>query len=402
MNITMNSAPSVTLPVSTEAAPAASPVPADGLARQPALANPLAFFQFLELDAVAPAPAPEVTAAVLDDAPTDAPPAVAPEQDPAAPDAAQNAAPDQLLLAAMAMPLMPSMMPAPAALPPGVRLAGAMPEQPRAVASASAAAAAPSEPALLAQARAAMPAAVEQLAPAKVPAQAAQPAAIPAPVVDAAAPVRAVAAHTAQAAPAAPAPAAAGQPAAPQSDAKGSDARAANDGVAPLAAAAPAPATAARENVATVTLSGPPTAWRQPLQQALGERLNLQLGKNAEQAVIRLEPPMLGRVEISIRHAAGSLEVHISATHGEVLRQLNTVSEQLRNDLAGRQFSDVSVNVTQAPRAQAAAQPGAGFNADAQGRGRQQDQQEQQNRQPGAALAEAHQPHAAFSLSGRT
>jgi flagellar hook-length control protein FliK len=112
---------------------------------------------------------------------------------------------------------------------------------------------------------------------------------------------------------------------------------------------------------------------------------------------------MLGRVEISIRHAAGSLEVNITATHGEVLRQLNTVSENLRNDLAGRQYSDVSVNVSQAPRAQAMAQSGAGLNADAQGgRGRQQEQQQdQQARQPGAALLEAHQPNTAFSLSGR-
>lgn len=148
-----------------------------------------------------------------------------------------------------------------------------------------------------------------------------------------------------------------------------------------------------------MTLSGPPTAWRQTLQDALGERLNVQLGKNAEQAVIRLEPPMLGRVEISIRHAAGSLEVNITATHGEVLRQLNTVSEHLRNDLAGRQYSDVSVNVSQAPRAQATAQSGTGFSGDAQGRGRQQEQQ--QDKQPGAALADAHQPNAAFSLSGR-
>jgi flagellar hook-length control protein FliK len=205
-----------------------------------------------------------------------------------------------------------------------------------------------------------------------------------------------VAAQAGQAAPSAPV-AAASQPAAAQAEGKSADAQAP---AAPAFSVAAAPAPTPREN-ATVTLSGPPTAWRQTLQEALGERLNLQLGKNAEQAVIRLEPPMLGRVEISIRHAAGSLEVNITATHGEVLRQLNTVSENLRNDLAGRQYSDVSVNVSQAPRAQATAQSGTGFSGDAQGRGRQQEQQDQQTRQPGAALADAHQPNAAFSLSGR-
>ena len=162
--------------------------------------------------------------------------------------------------------------------------------------------------------------------------------------------------------------------------------------------AAPAPGAAQRGGD-TVTLSGPPTAWRQTLQEALGERLQLQVGKSAEQAVIRLEPPMLGRVEIAIRHSAGSLEVHISATHGEVLRQLQTVSEGLRNDLAQRQFSDVSVNIAPAPRGAAGANNTPMF-AGGDGRGRQQDGR-QQEQGPGEALAEANTGSSPFSLNGR-
>lgn len=159
-----------------------------------------------------------------------------------------------------------------------------------------------------------------------------------------------------------------------------------------------APASgAAQRGADTVTLSGPPTAWRQTLHEALGERLQLQLGKNAEQAVIRLEPPMLGRVEIAIRHSAGALEVHISATHGEVLRQLQSVGENLRNDLAQRQFTDVAVNITQAARGANAAPQFAG---DGGNRGRQQDGQ-QQKQAPGNALAEANDGASAFSLNGR-
>jgi flagellar hook-length control protein FliK len=159
-----------------------------------------------------------------------------------------------------------------------------------------------------------------------------------------------------------------------------------------------APASAAAQRGAdTVTLSGPPTAWRQTLHEALGERLQLQLGKNAEQAVIRLEPPMLGRVEIAIRHSAGALEVHISATHGEVLRQLQSVSENLRNDLAQRQFTDVAVNVTQAARGANAAPQFAGEGGN---RGRQQDGQQQEHA-PGNALAEANEGASAFSLNAR-
>ena len=162
-------------------------------------------------------------------------------------------------------------------------------------------------------------------------------------------------------------------------------------------ATAPAPAPGAAQRTAdTVTLSGPPTAWRQTLQEALGERLQLQVGKSAEQAVIRLEPPMLGRVEIAIRHSAGSLEVQISATHGEVLRQLQTVSEGLRNDLAQRQFTDVAVNVVPASRSA----NGAPMFAGGEGRGRQQDGR-QQEQEPGNALAEANTGNSPFSLNGR-
>ncbi|QNA88208.1 flagellar hook-length control protein FliK [Massilia sp. Dwa41.01b] len=161
--------------------------------------------------------------------------------------------------------------------------------------------------------------------------------------------------------------------------------------------AAPAPAPGGQRSADTVTLSGPPTAWRQTLQEALGERLQLQVGKGAEQAVIRLEPPMLGRVEIAIRHSAGSLEVNISATHGEVLRQLQTVSENLRSDLAQRQFTDVAVNVAPAPRGANATPQFAGDGSD---RGRQQDGREQEH-MPGNALAEANTGASSFSLNGR-
>jgi flagellar hook-length control protein FliK len=164
-----------------------------------------------------------------------------------------------------------------------------------------------------------------------------------------------------------------------------------------------APTAAAPRAESSVTLAGPPTAWRQTLHEALGERLNLQVGRGMEQATIRLEPPMLGRIEIAIRHAGGSLEVNITATHAEVLRQLNTVSDNLRNDLAGRQYSEVSVNVAAAPRAAANAQAGGQPGADSQGRGRQSGQ-EQDERTPGQALAEANAPRKdkPFSLNGRS
>jgi flagellar hook-length control protein FliK len=143
----------------------------------------------------------------------------------------------------------------------------------------------------------------------------------------------------------------------------------------------------------TLKLAGPPTAWRQSLQEALGERMHLQVGKGIEQAVIRLEPPQMGRIDIAIRHSAGSLEVNISATNGEVLRQLQTVSDNLRSDLSQRQFTEVAVTVTPAPKNGAAP-----FGDPQQGRGRQPGRDQEDN-QPGRALAEANDNPSGFSLA---
>lgn len=145
---------------------------------------------------------------------------------------------------------------------------------------------------------------------------------------------------------------------------------------------------------AALKLTGTPPDWQQPLREALGERLQLQLGRNADTAVIRLDPPMLGRIEISIRHAAGALEVNISATHSEVVRQLHTISDSMRSDLAQRQFSEVAVSVVAAPRS------GAAPSGEQQGRQRQPGP-EQDEAGPGRGLAEAGQPSSAFSLNGR-
>lgn len=179
------------------------------------------------------------------------------------------------------------------------------------------------------------------------------------------------------------------------------DGKAASSTAAPAVGVAVAAAPAASQPAAdTVKLAGPPTAWRQSLQEALGDRLQLQVGKNMEQAVIRLEPPQLGRIDIAIRHSNGTLEVNISASNGEVLRQLQAVGDNLRNDLAQRQYTEVAVSVTATPKSSAAspfADPQQ-QQQQQQGRGRQpgRDQEE-----PGRALAEASNATSAFSLGGR-
>lgn len=126
--------------------------------------------------------------------------------------------------------------------------------------------------------------------------------------------------------------------------------------------------------------NGEPARWRQSLLQTLGERIQLQRDRGADGAVIRLEPPQMGRIEIAIRHEGGALTVNLSATHNEVLRQLQGIGESLRQDLQQRHQGEVSVQVADTTAARG--MPGEG--GDGRQRARQQPAQE-----PGQALAEA-------------
>lgn len=156
------------------------------------------------------------------------------------------------------------------------------------------------------------------------------------------------------------------------------------------------PAAAADSGADTVRLTGQSTQWQQPLREALGERLQVQLGRNAEHAVIRLDPPMLGRIEISIRHSAGTLQVHLAASNSEVLQQLHAIGDGMRQDLSQRQYSDVSVNIAPTPRSPAAQ---AFSQGDADGRQRQSGRDQDEDA-PNRALSEAGQPSSTFALNG--
>lgn len=148
------------------------------------------------------------------------------------------------------------------------------------------------------------------------------------------------------------------------------------DAAAATTVTAPAQAAVARAAGETLRLpNGDAGQWRQPLATALGERLQVMVSNGSERAVIRLDPPMMGTIEIVVRHEAGAVQVHVSATHGEVLRQLHGLSDSLRQDPVLRQFADVSVQVADAGR-------------DGDGRQRQRTF-EQGNEDPGQALAEA-------------
>ncbi|WP_425251710.1 flagellar hook-length control protein FliK [Janthinobacterium sp. NFX145] len=174
-------------------------------------------------------------------------------------------------------------------------------------------------------------------------------------------------------------------------------------------AATPAPATpnlgltGAVANTATpppagdtIKLSGPAQQWQEPLREALGERLQTQLGRNSEHATIRLDPPMLGRIEISIRHTAGALQVNVTASNSEVLRQLQGIGENMRSDLAQRQYTDVAVNISATPRS-----PAAQAFAEGDARGQRQPGRQNDDAEPGRALSDGSTAGTTYAMHER-
>ena len=151
-------------------------------------------------------------------------------------------------------------------------------------------------------------------------------------------------------------------------------------------ALAPEPAPASPVHATTTAARAP-----QSLVDALGERIDVQLQRGSDRAVIRLDPPMQGQLEITIRRDAGAIQVHLSATHGDVVKQLQAISDSLRHDLGNRQSGDVTVVVSQH------------MARDGDGRGRPSSQAPEKA-EPGQALAEAEdgQAPARFALSTST
>ncbi len=131
---------------------------------------------------------------------------------------------------------------------------------------------------------------------------------------------------------------------------------------------------AVRETATTAPAAAPRAAH--DLVEMLGDRIALQSQRGSERAVIRLDPPMQGQLEITIRHdASGATQVHLTASNGDVVRQLQNISDSLRQELVHRQAGEVTVQVSQGGREQ-------------DGRQRQQAQTAEQDG-PGRALGDA-------------
>lgn len=114
----------------------------------------------------------------------------------------------------------------------------------------------------------------------------------------------------------------------------------------PAGGTADAAAANAPRQTATLRLDTQDARWTQQLQGALGERLQLQVKDQVQHATIRLDPPEMGKIDISLHIENGRIQVSINASQGEVYRALTQISNELRQSLTEQNFLQVNVQVS--------------------------------------------------------
>lgn len=110
---------------------------------------------------------------------------------------------------------------------------------------------------------------------------------------------------------------------------------------------APLQASSTVKTPAPLALPDVPQAKAAALREALGERLQMQIEQRSQKATIRLDPPQLGKLDISLHYEGGKLQVQIQAAQPEVYRALQQVSHELRGALSEQNNVAVNVQISQ-------------------------------------------------------
>ncbi|EGY28940.1 Flagellar hook-length control protein [Candidatus Regiella insecticola 5.15] len=100
------------------------------------------------------------------------------------------------------------------------------------------------------------------------------------------------------------------------------------------------------------TLTNDKDQWPQQLRTLLGERLKLQIEKGTQHASIRLDPPEMGKIDISVSVNAGKLQIQINASQGDIYHMLQQSSDELRQNLTSVTTHQVEVQISSGDKQQ--------------------------------------------------
>lgn len=92
--------------------------------------------------------------------------------------------------------------------------------------------------------------------------------------------------------------------------------------------------------------------WGRELMAALSERVEMQLNQHVKQARIRLDPPELGSLQLTVRLENDRLSIQLHASQQQTRDALAQQADRLRADLAGQHGDRVDVWVGQEQRQQ--------------------------------------------------
>ncbi|MDP2716682.1 flagellar hook-length control protein FliK [Rheinheimera sp.] len=92
--------------------------------------------------------------------------------------------------------------------------------------------------------------------------------------------------------------------------------------------------------------------WGQKLVHLLSDKINLQLGQQIQRAQIRLDPPQLGVIELSVSVDGDRTSVQLYAANSQVREAMQQNLDQLRQQLAQRLGAEQSLQLDVRDQAQ--------------------------------------------------
>ena len=103
--------------------------------------------------------------------------------------------------------------------------------------------------------------------------------------------------------------------------------------------------TANRAEWAPVRMAENQQQWGQQLVSVLKERVQMHLNQDVQHARIRLDPPNLGSLELSVKMENNKIQVHIAAADPALREAAQQGAERLRAELEGKQLAGATVDV---------------------------------------------------------
>ncbi|TVO32279.1 flagellar hook-length control protein FliK [Vibrio algivorus] len=85
----------------------------------------------------------------------------------------------------------------------------------------------------------------------------------------------------------------------------------------------------------------------QKLTNILADKISVQLSAKNQVATVRLDPPDLGKIDLTIKVENDKLQVQINASNHTTRESLNLTADRLRHELMGQNFLNVDVSIQQ-------------------------------------------------------